>query len=58
MNWINYKVEKPKLHELVAVCRDVNGGAVFIVNWSKEEEKYADLNNVTHWFLVTLPNDI
>ena len=58
MNWIKYKNKKPLLGELIAVYRDVNEGDVFIVNWNKEEEKFADLNNVTYWCVITFPNCI
>ena len=55
IKWIKYSDEKPKMGELVGCFRDIESKQIFITEWNKEDEKYADWNEITYWFRLNYP---
>jgi hypothetical protein len=56
MEWIKYSEQKPEIGQLVAVYRDIELKQIYITNWSDEDERYADWNEVTHWMSMSYPS--
>jgi hypothetical protein len=48
--------QKPEIGQLVAVYRDIELKQIYIANWSDEDERYADWNEVTHWMPMSYPS--
>jgi len=55
INWIEYSELKPSIGQLVACYRDIESKQIFITEWSKEDEGYAEMNRITHWFVLNYP---
>ena len=56
IKWIKYSEIKPEYGDLVGVYRDIESRQIYVVKWSEEEERYAEMNEITHWFLIEYPN--
>jgi len=56
--WINVNDALPKHDQLVACYRDIESKQIFVTNWSDEDEKYYQLNEVTHWIPLLEPPKI
>ena len=54
--WREYEKEKPKIGKLVLIYRDINEDKqIYVETWSEENERYAELNNITHWKPIAYP---
>jgi len=53
--WIKYSDKKPEIGQLVACYRDIESKQIFIIEWNKEEERYAEMNKITHWKPMSYP---
>lgn len=57
MNWIKYNKQKPKIGQLVLIYRDIESKQIYSTVWTDEEERFADLNEITHWVPLEYPSD-
>jgi len=56
MNWIDYEVERPKVGQLVLVCRDTELQQIKVIMWSEEDELWSDWKYITHWMPIEYPS--
>ena len=55
MNWIEYNKQKPKIGQLVLIYRDIECRQMYVETWSEESERWAGMNEITHWCEVSFP---
>ena len=59
ITWIKYVDKKPEIGQLVAVyCHKETKqifNEIFVTKWTKEDERFADWNSITHWFPINYP---
>ena len=53
--WVKYKDKKPVIGQLVIFYRDIESRQINATKWTKEEENYADWNEITHWMPIEYP---
>ena len=56
MVWVKYKDKKPVIGQLVIFYRDIESRQIIATKWTKEEENYAEMNEITHWVPIEYPD--
>jgi len=54
--WVKYKDKKPVIGQLVIFYRDIESRQIIATKWTKEEENYAEMNEITHWMPIEYPD--
>ena len=55
IKWIELSKQVPVFGEYVLIFRDYEVPKLEYVEWTEEEEFYANWNNITHWCKINLP---
>jgi hypothetical protein len=57
MDWIKYSENKPRISDLVLIYRDIESKQMYVSKWSEEDEKYAEMNEITNWCHISHPKN-
>ena len=56
MEWISVEDKFPEIGQQVVYIRDVGEEILYnTCSWSKEDENWMKMNNITHWMLLPEP---